>query len=234
VNVERLRTTALLIGFVVGGCASSIPSPNSAGVVVRPASSKSLPPGNERSLLPSAPNASPGETLPPVVASLAPVPTDCSPTAPPDTMALKNFGGGFSDGGTVYGRVPVWTLGLPNDGVLLPQPVSENDERFPSFKVMWIVGPNETQPVTVSGRERSTGEPLWFQIYPANAGPDVGSTYTTTLRLDPARPNRGQTTNAGGDWSIWGIGVGARAAGCYSMTVASSKGAWTIDLAVGS
>jgi hypothetical protein len=234
VNFERLPVTALLVGVVVGGCASSVPSPNSTAVVRAPASSQSLLPGNEPSPLPSAPGASPGATLPPVVASLAPVPTDCSPTAPPDTMALKNFGGGFSDGGTVYGRVPVWTLGLPNDGVLLPPPVSEKDERFPSRKIMWIVGPNETQPVTVRGRERSTGQPLWFQIYPANAAPDVGSSYTTTLLLDPARPNRGQTTNAGGDWSIWGIGVGARAAGCYSMTVASSKGAWTIELAVGS
>ena len=172
--------------------------------------------------------------MPPVVASLAPVPTDCSPTGPPNIMTLKNFGGGFSDGGTVYGRVPVWTLGLPNDGVLRPPPVGGNDERFPSMKIMWIVGPSETQPVTVSGRERSTGEPLWFQIYHSYVGPDLGSTYTTTLRLDPAKPNRGQIANGGGDWSIWGIGVGARAAGCYSMTVASSKGAWTIELAVGS
>jgi hypothetical protein len=148
-------------------------------------------------------------------------------------MALKDFGGGFSDG-TVYGRAPVWTLGLPDNDVLRLQPASGTDERFPAMKIMWIVGPNETQPVTVSGRERSTGDPLWFQVYPSNAGPDLASSYTTTLRLDPAMPNRGYATNAGGDWSIWGIGVGARAAGCYSMTVASSKGAWTIALAVGS
>ena len=148
-------------------------------------------------------------------------------------MALKSFGGGFSDG-TAYGRAPVWTLGLPDDGVLVLPPVSGKDERFPSAKIMWIVGPNEIQPVSVSGQSRSKGEPMWFQVYPSNSAPDLGSTYTTALRLDPATPNRGQATNLAGTWSIWGIGVGARAAGCYSMTVASSTSVWTIELAVGS
>jgi hypothetical protein len=148
-------------------------------------------------------------------------------------MALKSFGGGFSDG-TVNGRAPVWTLGLPSDGVLHLPPVSGGDELFPSTKVMWIVGPNQAQPVTVGGRERATGAPLWFQVYPSNSAPNMGSSYTTTLSLDPAAPNRGQTSNTAGNWSIWGIGVGAQAAGCYSLTVTSSKGAWTIELAVGS
>ena len=87
------------------------------------------------------------------------------------------------------------------------------DERFPNLKVMWIVGPNETQPVEVQGRELTTGAPLWFQVYPSNSEPSVPSSYTTTLALDPAAPNRGYAQNARGNWSIlgdrrWGSGRG--------------------------
>jgi hypothetical protein len=168
-----------------------------------------------------------------VVNALAPIPTDCLPSGGPDTMTVTNFDG-FSNGVHFLGHSPVWTFGLPEDGVMHVPPTSGNEARFPNLKVMWVVGPDETQPVTIRGRERTTGDPLWFQMYPSNAGPGgLPSSYTTTLTLDPAAPNRGYAQNDRGTWVIWGVGVGARTAGCYLATVSSSKGSWTMELAIG-
>lgn len=228
----------LVLGLVVVGCTSPTPTPSNSAAIASATSAAlgpmtsfpPLPAGATPTFSPEATPAVPSMTPPPPVESLLPAPRDCPLSTPPDDMTLKNFGGGFTDGVVVLGRAPVWTLGLPGDAVLHLPPVSGNDSRFPNAKIMWIVGPNETQPVIVRGQERSTGGPLWFQVYPPNGSP---SSYTTTLVLDPATPNRGHAENSSGDWSIWGIGVGARAAGCYRMTVGSSKGTWTIQLAIG-
>jgi len=236
-----MRAAVLVLGFALMGCTSPIPSASTSAIGSRHSTASATPTNGEAShlgavspsLAPPSVAVASDTNVPPVVASLAPAPGDCSPAGPPDTMTLKDFGGGFSDG-TVLGRAPVWTLGLPGDGILHLAAASGTGERFPSAKVMWIVGPHETQPVAVSGRERTTGDPLWFQVYPSNSAPSLPSSYTTTLTLAPAAPNRGYAENSIGAWSIWGIGIGARAAGCYSMTVVSSTGSWKTELAIGS
>jgi hypothetical protein len=222
-----LSRISIVVAIALAGCAPAPTGVASATVVEISRPTPSLLPE------PTSIGLAPVPTLPPVVGSLAPAPADCSPTGPPDRMTLQEFGGGFSDGTTVVGHAPVWTLGLPTDGVLSLPPVSSRDVRFPSAKIMWLVGPNVTEPVTVTGAERSTGDPMWFQVYPPNTDSGLPSSYTTTLQLDPAVPNRGFARNASGSWSIWGIGVGARAAGCYSMAITSSKGTWTVELAIG-
>ncbi len=243
VKVLRLPAAAPLLGLIVAGCASAAPTPN-AVTVISPAtppvsaaatSSISGPPVTSPSPSPAPTPSSivPGVTPPPAVASLGSVPRDCAPSVLPSGMTLHDFGGGFIGTVRFRGRAPVWTLGLPDNGILRLPPVSDNTQRFPTLKVMWIVGPNETQPVTVRGRDRATGSPLWFQVYPSNATADLPSSYTTTLQLDPSAPNWGYAQNSRGDWSIWGIGVGARAAGCYQLSVSSSKGTWTARLAIG-
>ena len=235
------QAAALVLGLVVAGCTSRAPTPSSSAafasatsaVLAPVTNSPPSPAGATPTFSPGPTLAVPGVTLPPPVESLLSAPRDCPSSMPPDDMTLKNFGGGFGDGVVVRGRAPVWTLGLPSDGVLHLPPVDGNGAPFPNAKIMWIVGPNEPQPVTVWGRERSNGGPLWFQIYPSNGAPGLPSSYTTRLVLDPVTPNRGYAANSGGSWSIWGIGVGALAAGCYQMTVSSSEDAWTIQLAIG-
>lgn len=236
------RAAALVLGLVVVGCTSPTRTPSSSAAIASatsaaPAPVTNSPPspaGATPTFSPGPTPVVPGMTPPPPVESLLSAPRDCPLAIPPDDMTLKNFGGGFSDGVVVLGRAPVWTLGLPSDGVLHLPPVDGNGAPFPNAKIMWIVGPNEPQPVIVSGRERSNGGSLWFQVYPSNGAPGLPSSYTTRLVLDPGTPNRGYAANSGGDWSIWGIGVGALAAGCYQMTVSSSEGIWTIQLAIGS
>jgi hypothetical protein len=145
----------------------------------------------------------------------------------------SGFGGGFGDPVTFSGGGEVWELGL---GSPLQAGQLSQDNPYPSFKVMWIVGPNVTEPVTLRGRELQTGAPLWFEIYPSNAEPISGQTqsvYTVRAVLDPSAPNRGSTDNSKGHWAIWGIGLVPLAAGCYQLDATWATGGWHTVFAVG-
>ncbi|MGH2485615.1 MAG: hypothetical protein ACRDHE_06355, partial [Ktedonobacterales bacterium] len=104
-------------------------------------------------------------------------------------------------------------------------------------KVMWVVGPNVAQPVTLTGHDLRSGAALWFQVYPSNGvptdNPDAISIYTTHAVLDPAAPNRGSTDNTTGHWNIWGVGIIVLSAGCYQLDVTSASGSWTTIFAAG-
>lgn len=158
----------------------------------------------------------------PVAGLLGPAPTNCPVAPPPSTYSQVDFGGGFIGTVQFQGSKPAWDLGLPTT---LQLEQYTGAQPYPSTKVMWVVGPNYAQPVTLSGHELRTGAPLWFQIYPAP--------YTTQAVLDPAAPNRGGTDNSTGHWNIWGIGVVVLAAGCYELDVTSTAGVWTMVFAAG-
>lgn len=168
--------------------------------------------------------------LPPAVTgTLGPPPSHCVIALPPQTMTTPDFGGGFSGTTTFDGASPAWELGIGTDGTM---PLYEAGNPYPSAKIMWVVGPNYAQPVTLSGHEVTSGTPLWFDIYPNNrtGGQDW---YGRAAVLDPAAPNRGYTNNSTGHWNIWGIGIIATVAGCYELDVTSSVGSWHSVLAVG-
>lgn len=150
-------------------------------------------------------------------------------------MTLEQFGGGFSDGAVVDGAAPVWTVGLGSSGVIHLSGTSDADEPHPNLKVMWIIGPDVHVPVTVSGREVTTGLPVWFAIYPSSMSADEpGIRYSTALSLEPGGvPNRGYADNKQGAWAIWGIGVGADTAGCYAITVGAGHVSWSARVAIG-
>jgi len=171
--------------------------------------------------------------LPPAVNGvLAPLPTDCLATPPPATFTLPaDFGGGFVGDFTFAGSSPVWALG-PGAMLRIDQTGEGNQTQpYPSAKVMWIVGPNYFQPVTLSGRELRTNASLWFEVYPRYG---ETSRYTTQAVLDPGAPNRGSATPRSGRWNIWGIGILVLAAGCYELTVTWPGGSWRTVFAAGS
>lgn len=179
--------------------------------------------------IPTQPPVPPSSaTHPPQVASaLGPPPKDCAITPPPQTMSVTNFGGGFSGAATFQGGSPAWELGFGSDGTLAAQGLP-----YPSSKIMWVVGPNINQPVTLSGRDLRSGALLWFEMYPPNYG--GGKDYFTTAAvLDPTAPNRGSTNNSTGHWNIWGIGIVVGAASCYQLDVTSASGSWHTDFAAG-
>jgi hypothetical protein len=172
-----------------------------------------------------SPTATPGSTItpPPLNGPPGTAPSDCPASPSLQTMTQNNFGGGFSSPISFQGASPVWQLGLPTDGS--PLHVSAGNDLWPSTKVMWVVGPNVVQPVTLTGHELRTGTLLWFEIFPS--GPRQSAV------LDPTDPNRGSTDNSTGHWNIWGIGIVVLAAGCYEVDVSSPEGSWHAIYAIG-
>jgi len=177
------------------------------------------------------PTATPGALPAAVTGSLAPAPTDCATVDPPQTFTLPaDFGGGFfGDDITFTGSSPAWELGLGSP-LRVQQP--SVGQPYPSTKVMWIVGPNYFQPVTLSGRELRSHAPLWFEVYAG--GVLAASVFTTSATLDPRSPNRGSAEPSSGHWNIWGIGLLVLSAGCYELTVSWSGGSWRTVYAAGS
>lgn len=224
---RSLAALAILIAiFALSACQSShtrvIPTPTAT----------LAPPTPPPTALPTQPvNQRPS----PVAGLLGPAPTNCATAAPPGVLNTTNFGGGFSSPMSFEGSAPAWELGLGS--VLQLEPTDGTSTPYPSTKVMWVVGPNFTQPVTLTGRELTTGASLWFQVYPSNGvatdNPDAISVYTTHAVLDPAAPNRGSTDNSTGHWNIWGIGIIVLSAGCYQLDITSAAGSWKMVFAAG-
>lgn len=175
----------------------------------------------------SANGQSASASLPPSVTSpLGSPPSDCPTSPPPHIMTSSDFGGGFIGTVTFGGASPAWQLGMGADGVV---PVTGTP--YPGTKIMWVVGPNYNQAVTLSGHDLRSGSPLWFDLFPPNkTGTDE---YGTSAVLDPTMPNRGDTMNSTGTWNIWGIGLIVSAASCYELDVTSAAGSWRTDFAAG-
>ena len=174
--------------------------------------------------------ATPGARLPAFTGSLAPVPAHC-PAAPSlQTYQTHDFGGGFVGDFAFQGGHPVWQVGLGGT-MSLPR----DSDGYYATKVMWIVGPNYAQPVTLTAPGVQGGPPLWFDVYPTNGGAGTAQdVYGTSALLDPGAPNRGGTDNSTGHWNIWGIGLIALRAGCYDLTATWGTGSWHTIVAVGS
>ena len=176
------------------------------------------------------PTPTPGLLPPSVTGPLAPAPTDCATLAPPQTYTLPpDFGGGFHGASVFSGSTPAWELGLPST-LQVQQPSA--DQPYPGTKVMWIVGPNYFEPVTLSGRELRSNAPLWFEIYAG--GMLATSVFTTSATLDPGAPNRDTAEPGSGHWGVWGIGLLVLTAGCYELDVTWSGGSWRTVYAAGS
>jgi hypothetical protein len=176
--------------------------------------------------------ATPTETplpLPaPVSGLLGPAPTNCPASPSLSSMTIDDqFGGGFTGGDVFSGQSPVWNLGLAPDTALTLNAYT-GQTPWPGTKVMWVVGPNFNQSVTLSGHELDSGAPIWF-------GKDSAQPQTTHEVLDPSTPNRGSTGREQGLWNIWGILIYFLHAGCYELDASWANGAagWHIILAAG-
>jgi hypothetical protein len=114
--------------------------------------------------------ATPHPAPTPVSALLAPPPTDCQTIAAPHHMTLSaDFGGGFVGGDVVTGGAPVWQFGLsPNAQPLSLEP--NGAMPYPGTKVLWIVGPNYGEAVTLHGHDLRTGTPIWFVLLGPGSG----------------------------------------------------------------
>lgn len=212
-NAGRLIGPLLLAVLVLAaGCSSN--------VVARPT------PTSQPTVTPT-PHLAPT----PVTELLAPPPADCQSVAAPHTMTLADdFGGGFFGSVVVAGSTPAWQLGLGGAaGPLNLEP--RGPTPYPGTKVMWLVGPNYAEPITLRGHDLRTGTPIWLQL--AGNGADNPMDATTLVALDPAMPNRGSADNPTGHWNIYGVLMYFTVAGCYDLEVAWPEGHWHTMFAVG-
>lgn len=182
---------------------------------------------------PITPIPTTGSQPPTASGPLGPAPTNCPASPPLQTMTQDNFGGGFIGTVSFQGSAPAWQLGLGTDRVV--HLYQDNVHSYSSTKVMWVVGPNYSLPITLSGHEVNSRAALWFEIYPSNDIIGGGaSSYAIQAPLDPAAPNRGSTDNSTGHWNIWGIGIIVLTAGCYELDANWSGGGWLAIYAIGS
>lgn len=164
-------------------------------------------------------------TPPPPVPTLGPVPSNCPVTnAHPQTI--------FSRLSPVIGTSPVWATWVPGPSrfhILLPSPpYSPNSNYIAPYgwaagKVIWEVGPDYTNLITLRGHDLFDNTPLLFQF---NAAP------TADAVLDPMNPEH--PVPAGGPgWAEWGSYIVVPKAGCYQMDVSWPTGHWSVTFAAG-
>jgi hypothetical protein len=111
-----------------------------------------------------------------------------------------------------------------------------NYTQWPQWKWVVEVGPGYNQPVTLTLRNRRTGELAWWSVEPPTPA-------TQQLVLDPvldtedvgpvpwlsAVPHGAPAPG----WKEWGTFPVFSAAGCYSLEAHWSGGSWSSGIAVG-
>lgn len=155
-------------------------------------------------------------TLTPTPPPLGLIPRDCSP-GPTPRSSLPGIG-------PVIGGSKVWATGFNGPHAEIPIPSYDTYTQHGwTWKIVWEVGPDYTQPVAIRGGNLRSGTPLWFQI--------TGNP-TTSPVLDPRHPDHPGST-VGTDWAEWGSYVFIPQAGCYYLQASWPGGSWRINFAAG-
>lgn len=89
--------------------------------------------------------------------------------------------------------------------------------------MIWEVGPNYPNPITLRATRVSDETPLRFEF----DGPP-----TTTPVLDPAHPPHPESA-IGADWREWGSYLYIPTASCYHLKATWPEGSWEITFAAG-
>lgn len=135
----------------------------------------------------------------------------------------------FSALAPVIGSTPVWATWLPGRNVfhlMAPPPYPSTYEApygWQMTKVIWEVGPDYSESVTLRGYDLTDNTPLLFQ---------TDTTPMDPLVLDPHQPDHpGSALGTG--WAEWGSYLVVPKAGCYRMIVSWPEGNWSITFAAG-
>lgn len=192
-----------LLCLVLTGCASS-------GV---PLTSQVNPTSPGRTAIATA-TATPTASPPP----LGPVPQDCPISNPP-----RQTIGGMP----MIGASPVWAAWLPGPSLFRQPPGSISTYEAPygweMTKVVWEVGPNNTQPVTIQGQDLFDHTPMMVELL---------TSPTVHTVLDPHHPDH-PISVIGPGWAEWGCYIVVPKAGCYTMNVSWATGHWSVTFAFG-
>jgi hypothetical protein len=172
----------------------------------------------------------------PVALLLDPPPTDClASQPPPNTLSVTNQFG-IPGMGKLLGSPPVWITDFSYPVSPLHLEVGGYTD-WPQWKVVWEVGPNDTQPVHLQVRNLRTGDLAWWGSQPDTW---VGQTFL----LDPKEPDvngpgwyhgfhSGYPGALAGQWNEWGSAFLISRAGCYALEATWPGGQWSILFAAG-
>ena len=174
-------------------------------------------------LPPATPSQAPGPVPTPPRSEPDPMPTNCPLTALPGTKVFPKGWGGFLSDTTLIGRSPVWSgMGLE---VQVYTGTQDYHVVWTGTKIIWEVGQDLTQPVTVRIKNLATGTIAWW-----GKGDQPPSAPVLVLNGS----NEGYHGTRPGGWYEWGSFLYLLTAGCYSMDVSWPGGGWHIVFAAGS
>jgi len=126
---------------------------------------------------------------------------------------------------TLYGKAPVWADFQPDSGV---GPAVNHYNPWPGTKILWEVGPNFTQTVTVQVTNTTTGKTTWWDV---GEGP-LPSIPERPLVLDGKMGGNHPSPEPG--WQEWGTWLYVLEEGCYTMDASWPGGHWSLRFTTGS
>lgn len=202
----------LLILLLLTACSAGQGS-SSSTPTVRPQSTQQPSPGSSPVAQQPTQQPSPGPS--PVTTLLAPAPQDCPSGPSLDSKVLPQF-----SSAPLTGSGAVWELGLPANATLHLNEYGYTT--WPSTKILWPIGPNFPDLVTVRVTNLRTGSEAWWDIGAGGPPP-----------TEPVRPLVLDRTGNRAGFPTWGAGLYLPQAGCYAMTVSWTGGQWRLLFAVG-
>lgn len=162
------------------------------------------------------PGVSP-ERRPRVSDILGPLPMECVGPVLKPTRPSLNYGG-------LYGARPVWAgfyAEVDSSGRAFHAPDAPRTDLGWRIKVLWIMDPKGSSPVSLAGRNTTSSEPIWFEVAESQA--------TTAAMLDPADPE-----NIGdGGWREFPSYLYFPSSGCYVLEGTWASGSWQLAFGFG-
>jgi hypothetical protein len=162
----------------------------------------------------------------PVASRLAVPPASCPPSPHPQTISFPDGFGTFSSGVRFFGEDIVW---IPESSY--PTVVHLEDHGaipWPAVAIVWEVGPDATDAVSVRATNLQTGEVLWWVH---GTPPDLAS---QTLTLDANVPGPALYTGIPEKgWQQFQSALLIPEAGCYALDATWAGGSWRVIFAAG-
>jgi hypothetical protein len=203
----------LLILVLLTACSTGQGS-SSSTPTVRPQPTQQTSPGSSPVAQQPTQQTSPGPS--PVATLLAAAPRDCPLGPALGSKVFPQF-----NGSPATGSGPVWESGLPPNATVNVDDLGYTP--WPGTKILWPIGPDFPNIVTVRVTNLRTGTEAWWDI---GAGDPPPSMPVRPLILDGAG-------NRGGGPPTFGADLYLPQAGCYAMTVSWPGGQWRLLFAVG-
>lgn len=213
----RARGWALLLLLVLAlpACSSSVKVPPRP--TATPTATASPTPSPTATIVPGPlPAAQP----------LGPPPSSCPASPQPETISFPDGFGTYGSGVRLMGKDIVWIPepSFPTVAHLEQQGYTQ----WPTLSIVWALGPDATDAVSVRATNIQNGEVLWWVH---GTPPDLSS---QTLALDAEVP--GPATYEGipeKGWQQFQSSLLIPQAGCYALDATWAGGSWQMVFAAG-